>query len=98
MHSISTRASSARPLTATAVRAVSEVQARQAMAKGGQGATDIQVVERVPTPPPTGAGQAAYMFVRTRIGGPRCKQPYDADEETLRSIHRVAFDELTLAI
>jgi len=54
---------------ATAVRAVSEVQARQAMAKGGQGATDIQVVERVPTPPPMGAGQAAYMFVRTRIGG-----------------------------
>ena len=54
---------------ATAVRAVSEAQARQAMARGGQGVTDIEVLERVPTPPPTGAGQAAYLFVRSRLGG-----------------------------
>lgn len=54
---------------ATAVRAVSEAQARQAVAKGGAGVTDIEVLERVPTPPPTGAGQAAYLFVRSRIGG-----------------------------
>ncbi len=54
---------------ATAVRAVSEAQSRQAMARGGQGFTDIEVVERVPTPPPTGSGQAAYLFVRSRLGG-----------------------------
>jgi hypothetical protein len=54
---------------ATAVRAVSEAQSRQALAKGGAGVTDIEVLERVPTPPPTGAGQAAYLFVRSRIGG-----------------------------
>jgi len=54
---------------ATAVRAVSEAQSRQAMARGGQGFTDIEVLERVPTPPPTGAGQAAYLFVRSRLGG-----------------------------
>lgn len=54
---------------ATAVRAVSETQSRQAMARGGQGFTDIEVVERVPTPPPTGSGQAAYLFVRSRLGG-----------------------------
>lgn len=53
----------------TAVRAVSEVQGRQAAARGGMAITDIEVVERVPTPPPTGSGQAAYMFVRSRIGG-----------------------------
>ncbi|HJV57593.1 MAG TPA: hypothetical protein VJ971_16555 [Methylomirabilota bacterium] len=54
---------------ATAVRAVSEAQSRQAVAKGGAGVTDIEVLDRVPTPPPTGAGQAAYLFVRSRIGG-----------------------------
>ena len=54
---------------AQAVRAVSEVQGRQAMARGGQGFSDIQVVEGVATPPPTGSGQAAYMFVRSRLGG-----------------------------
>jgi hypothetical protein len=53
----------------TAVRAVSEAQSRQAVARGGQGVTDIEVLERVPTPPPTGSGQAAYLFVRSRIGG-----------------------------
>ena len=53
----------------TAVRAVSEVQGRQAAARGGMAITDIEVVERVPTPPPTRSGQAAYMFVRSRIGG-----------------------------
>jgi hypothetical protein len=55
-----------------AVRAVSEVQGRQAMARGGQGVTNIEVIEGVATPPPTGSGQAAYMFVRSRLGG----QPY----------------------
>lgn len=54
---------------ATAVRAVSDAQSRQAMARGGQGFTDIEVVERVPTPPPTGSGHAAYLFVRSRLGG-----------------------------
>ena len=54
---------------AQAVRTVSEVQGRQAMARGGQGFSDIQVVEGVATPPPTGSGQAAYMFVRSRLGG-----------------------------
>ena len=54
---------------AQAVRAVSEVQGRQAMARGGQGFTDLEVVEGVATPPPTGSGQAAYMFVRSRLGG-----------------------------
>jgi hypothetical protein len=31
--------------------------------------TDIEVLERHPTAPPTGAGQAAYLFARSRIGG-----------------------------
>lgn len=52
-----------------AVRAVSEVLGRQAAARGGMGISDVEVVERVPTPPPTGAGQAAYMFLRSRVGG-----------------------------
>jgi hypothetical protein len=54
---------------AQAVRAVSEVQGRQAIAKGGQGFTNIEVVEGIVTPPPTGSGHAAYMFVRSRLGG-----------------------------
>jgi hypothetical protein len=54
---------------AMAVRAVSEAQSRQAVARGGPAVTDIQVLERYNTPPPTGAGQAAYLFARSRIGG-----------------------------
>jgi hypothetical protein len=54
---------------AVAVRAVSEAQSRQAMARGGQGLTDIEVLERYNTPPPMGSGQAAYLFARSRIGG-----------------------------
>jgi hypothetical protein len=54
---------------AVAVRAVSEAQSRQAVARGGPAVTDIQVLERYETPPPTGAGQAAYLFARSRIGG-----------------------------
>jgi hypothetical protein len=54
---------------ATAVRAVSEAQSRQSVAKGGPAVTDVEVLERVPTQPPTGAGQAAYLFARSRIGG-----------------------------
>jgi hypothetical protein len=54
---------------AVAVRAVSEAQSRQAAARGGPAVTDIEVLERYPTPPPTGAGQAAYLFARSRIGG-----------------------------
>jgi hypothetical protein len=54
---------------AAAVRAVSEAQSRQAVARGGQGVTDIEVLERVSTPPPTGSGEAAYVFVRSRLGG-----------------------------
>jgi hypothetical protein len=54
---------------ATAVRAVSEAQSRQAVAQGGPAVTNVEVLERIPTPPPTGAGQAAYLFARSRIGG-----------------------------
>jgi hypothetical protein len=54
---------------AVAVRAVSDAQSRQAVARGGPAVTDIQVLERYNTPPPTGAGQAAYLFARSRIGG-----------------------------
>lgn len=57
------------PDPAVAVRAVSEAQSRQAVARGGPVLTDIEVLERYPTPPPTGAGQAAYLFARSRIGG-----------------------------
>jgi hypothetical protein len=54
---------------ATAVRAVSEAQSRQAVARGGPAVTNIEVLERYPTAPPTGAGQAAFIFARSRIGG-----------------------------
>ncbi|MEX2222944.1 MAG: hypothetical protein WEG40_14225 [Candidatus Rokuibacteriota bacterium] len=54
---------------AVAVRVVSEAQSRQAVAGDGQGATNIEVLERYNTPPPAGAGQAAYLFARSRIGG-----------------------------
>ena len=54
---------------AMAMRAVSEAQSRQAVARGGPAVTDIQVLERYNTPPPSGAGQAAYLFARSRIGG-----------------------------
>ena len=57
---------------AQAVRPVSEALSRQAVAGGGQGTTDVQVLERYSTPPPMGAGQAAYVFARSRVGG----QPY----------------------
>lgn len=54
---------------AVAVRAVSEAQSRQAVMRGAPAVTDIEVLERHPTAPPTGAGQAAYLFARSRIGG-----------------------------
>jgi len=54
---------------AVAVRAVSEAQSRQAVARGGPAVTNIEVLERYPTPPPTGGGQAAYLFARSRVGG-----------------------------
>jgi hypothetical protein len=54
---------------AVAVPAVSQALSRQAMARGGPAVTDIQVLERYDTPPPLGAGQAAYLFARARIGG-----------------------------
>jgi hypothetical protein len=54
---------------ATAVRAVSEAQSRQAVARGGPAVTNIEVLERYPTAPPTGAGHAAFIFARSRIGG-----------------------------
>jgi hypothetical protein len=52
-----------------AVRPVSEALARQTMARGGAATTDVQVLERYNTPPPLGAGQAAYIFARSRVGG-----------------------------
>ena len=54
---------------ATAVRAVSEAQARQAMARGGQASPTSRCSSASPRRRPTGAGQAAYLFVRSRIGG-----------------------------
>jgi hypothetical protein len=54
---------------AAAVRPVSEALSRQAVARGGQGTTDVQVLERYTTPPPMGSGQAAYVFARSRVGG-----------------------------
>jgi hypothetical protein len=52
-----------------AVRPVSEALSRQAVARGGQGTTDVQVLERYRTPPPMGSGQAAYVFARSRVSG-----------------------------
>jgi hypothetical protein len=54
---------------AAAVRPVSEALSRQAVARGGQGTADVQVLERHNTPPPMGSGQAAYVFARSRVGG-----------------------------
>jgi hypothetical protein len=54
---------------AAAVRPVSEALSRQAVARGGPPTTDVQVLERYNTPPPMGAGQAAYVFARSRLGG-----------------------------
>jgi hypothetical protein len=48
---------------------VSQALSRQTEARGGQGTTNVEVLERYNTPPPTGAGQAAYLFARSRIGG-----------------------------
>jgi hypothetical protein len=54
---------------AAAVPVVSQALSRQSVARGGQGTTNVEVLERYNTPPPTGAGQAAYLFARSRIGG-----------------------------
>ena len=54
---------------AAAVPVVSQALSRQTVARGGQGTTNVEVLERYNTPPPTGAGQAAYLFARSRIGG-----------------------------
>jgi hypothetical protein len=54
---------------AAAVAPVSNALSRQSVARGGPATTDIQVLERYNTPPPTGAGQAAYLFARSRVGG-----------------------------
>jgi hypothetical protein len=54
---------------AAAVPVVSQALARQTVARGGQGTTNVEVLGRYNTPPPTGAGQAAYLFARSRIGG-----------------------------
>src|SRR5262245_19541908 len=54
---------------AIAVRAVSEAQSRQAAARGVPAVTDIEVLDRSPTPPPTGSGPPASLFARSRIGG-----------------------------
>jgi hypothetical protein len=54
---------------AAAVRPVSEALGRQTAARGGPVTTDMQVVERYNTPPPLGAGQAAYLVARSRVGG-----------------------------
>jgi hypothetical protein len=54
---------------AAAVRPVSEALGRQTAARGGPVTTDMQVLERYNTPPPLGAGQAAYLVARSRVGG-----------------------------
>jgi len=54
---------------AAAAPVVSQALSQQTVARGGQGTTNVEVLERFNTPPPTGAGQAAYLFVRSRIGG-----------------------------
>jgi hypothetical protein len=54
---------------AAAVRPVSEALSRQSVGRGGPATTDIQVVERYNTAPPMSSGQAAYVFVRSRVGG-----------------------------
>jgi hypothetical protein len=54
---------------AAAVPVVSQALSRQTVARGGQGTTNVEVLDRFNTPPPTGAGQAAYLFARSRIGG-----------------------------
>jgi hypothetical protein len=48
---------------------VSQALSQQTVARGGQGTTNVEVLERFNTPPPTGAGQAAYLFARSRVGG-----------------------------
>ena len=45
---------------AAAVPVVSQAISQQTVARGGQGTTNVEVLERFNTPPPTGAGQAAY--------------------------------------
>jgi hypothetical protein len=52
-----------------AVRPVSEALSRQSVARGGPATTDVQILERYNTPPPMGAGQAAYVLARSRVGG-----------------------------
>ena len=52
-----------------AVPVVSQAISQQTAARGGQGTTNVEVLERFNTPPPTGAGQAAYILARSRIGG-----------------------------
>ena len=52
-----------------AVPVVSQAIAQQTAARGGQGTTNVEVLERFNTPPPTGAGQAAYILARSRIAG-----------------------------
>jgi hypothetical protein len=54
---------------AAAVRPVSEALGRPTAARGGPVTTDMQVLERYNTPPPLGAGQAAYLVARSRVGG-----------------------------
>jgi hypothetical protein len=54
---------------AAAVRPVSEALGRQTAARGGPVTTDMQVLERYNTPPPLGAGEAAYVVARSRVGG-----------------------------
>jgi hypothetical protein len=52
-----------------AVPVVSQALAQQTAARGGQATTNVEVLERYNTPPPIGAGQAAYIFARSRVGG-----------------------------
>jgi hypothetical protein len=52
-----------------AVPVVSQALSQQTAARGGQGTTHVEVLERYNTPPPLGAGQAAYILARSRVGG-----------------------------
>jgi hypothetical protein len=54
---------------AAALPAVTQQQGRQQQARGGAPITNVQVIEALPTAPPTNAGRAAYLVARSLIGG-----------------------------
>jgi hypothetical protein len=59
---------------AAAVPVVSQALSQQTVARGGQGTTNVEVLERYNTPPPTGAGQAAYLHRRSALLSLRARE------------------------